>query len=110
MPGKIDLGSVPGITPQDMTVYFGARQAQPDSRGDFDIKGNGGTPGLALAVDGDASNKKWVLLVSVAHHEAPHEPATQYFVGDFDGTTFVNACIVDKSYRLANDPVVIDLP
>lgn len=27
-----------------------------------------------------------------------------------DGTTFVNACIVDKSYRLANDPVVIDLP
>jgi fructan beta-fructosidase len=35
-----------------------------------------------LPVDGDPANKKWVMVVSI---DWAHE---QYFVGDFDGTTF----------------------
>ncbi len=35
-----------------------------------------------LSVDGNPNNKKWVLLVSV------NWAKEQYFVGDFDGTTF----------------------
>jgi fructan beta-fructosidase len=35
-----------------------------------------------LSVDGNPNNKKWVLVVS---YDWAHE---QYFVGDFDGTTF----------------------
>jgi hypothetical protein len=53
MTGKIDLSPIPDISPQDMTIYFGARQAQPDTLGSFGIQGNGGTPGLAMAVDGN---------------------------------------------------------
>ncbi|HZG74716.1 MAG TPA: glycoside hydrolase family 32 protein [Paenibacillus sp.] len=44
-----------------------------------------------LSVDGDASRKKWVLLVSIgAHPDHPEGSRTQYFVGDFDGERFVS--------------------
>jgi fructan beta-fructosidase len=41
-----------------------------------------------LTVDGDPTHRKWILLVSVAHHQVAEEPAMQYFVGEFDGNTF----------------------
>ncbi|MNO25115.1 Levanase precursor [compost metagenome] len=42
-----------------------------------------------LAVDGDASNTKWVMLVSVGDNPNYAEGSrTQYFTGDFDGITF----------------------
>ncbi|CAM4392621.1 glycoside hydrolase family 32 protein [Paenibacillus macerans] len=42
-----------------------------------------------LAVDGDASRQKWVMLVSVGDHPAYAEGSrTQYFTGEFDGVTF----------------------
>jgi levanase/fructan beta-fructosidase len=40
---------------------------------------------LPLVVDGNPSNIKWVLFVSSG---GEHGPLIQYFVGDFDGTTF----------------------
>lgn len=43
---------------------------------------------IQLPVDGNESNKKWVLFVSSG---GPHGgPFMQYFVGNFDGTTFTN--------------------
>jgi levanase/fructan beta-fructosidase len=43
---------------------------------------------LPLTVDGDAANTKWVLFVSCW---GEHSPMMQYYVGDFDGTTFKNS-------------------
>ena len=44
-----------------------------------------------LPIDGDIRNKKWVMLVSVGTHpERPEGSRTQYFIGEFDGRTFVN--------------------
>jgi fructan beta-fructosidase len=40
---------------------------------------------LPLSVDGNPTNIKWVLFVSSG---GEHGPLMQYFVGDFDGTTF----------------------
>jgi len=48
-----------------------------------------------LAVDGDASHKRWVLVVSVNHGSLWGGSGVQYFIGDFDGTRFVadwNGC------------------
>ena len=43
---------------------------------------------FALAVDGDPSRTRWVMLVSLTPGASPGPSGTQYFVGDFDGTTF----------------------
>jgi fructan beta-fructosidase len=44
-----------------------------------------------LTVDGNEENTKWVLLVSIGDNgESKEGSRTQYFVGQFDGTTFVN--------------------
>ncbi|MEO1437452.1 MAG: glycoside hydrolase family 32 protein, partial [Bacteroidota bacterium] len=43
-----------------------------------------------LPVDGDQANQKWVLLVSINPGGPNGGSATQYFIGDFDGTTFTN--------------------
>jgi fructan beta-fructosidase len=45
-----------------------------------------------LAVDGDAQDKRWVMLVSVGSGGSPSggSGGVQYFVGDFDGRTFTN--------------------
>jgi levanase/fructan beta-fructosidase len=48
---------------------------------------------LPLTVDGDRTNIKWVLFVSSG---GDHGPLMQYYVGDFDGTTFKNANESDK--------------
>jgi len=43
---------------------------------------------VGLPVDGNESNKKWVLFVSSG---GPHGgPFMQYFIGNFDGKTFTN--------------------
>ncbi|QFR02257.1 glycoside hydrolase family 32 protein [Streptomyces phaeolivaceus] len=41
-----------------------------------------------LAVDGDKSNIKWVLVVNINPGGIAGGSAAQYFVGDFDGTKF----------------------
>ena len=41
-----------------------------------------------LAVDGDPAHVKWVMLVSLNPGGIAGGSGTQYFVGDFDGTTF----------------------
>ncbi|WP_404445805.1 glycoside hydrolase family 32 protein [Sutcliffiella horikoshii] len=44
-----------------------------------------------LPIDGEQENKKWVMLVSIGDNPKFKEGSrTQYFVGDFDGTTFLN--------------------
>ncbi|WP_251032749.1 glycoside hydrolase family 32 protein [Bacillus sp. ISL-7] len=44
-----------------------------------------------LPVDGNESIQKWVLLVSIGdNHDFKEGSRTQYFIGQFDGTTFVN--------------------
>ncbi|MCF7222792.1 glycoside hydrolase family 32 protein [Marilutibacter chinensis] len=43
-----------------------------------------------LAVDGDPGNIKWVLHVSVGDNRETRGSTAQYFVGEFDGTTFTN--------------------
>lgn len=41
-----------------------------------------------LPVDGDETNVKWVLVVNINPGGIAGGSAAQYFVGDFDGTTF----------------------
>ncbi|MGG1629584.1 glycoside hydrolase family 32 protein [Rossellomorea sp. NRS-1567] len=44
-----------------------------------------------LMVDGDPDRVKWVMLVSIGDNPDFKEGSrTQYFVGDFDGKTFIN--------------------
>ncbi|GGC76017.1 hypothetical protein GCM10007216_03210 [Thalassobacillus devorans] len=43
---------------------------------------------VELPVDGDESNKRWALLVSVSEGAAAGGSGMEYFVGDFDGKTF----------------------
>ncbi len=43
-----------------------------------------------LPVDGDPDDQKWVLLISVNPGAPEGGSGSQYFVGDFDGTTFSN--------------------
>lgn len=43
-----------------------------------------------LPVDGDPSNQKWVLHVSVGDNDITHGSTAQYFIGDFDGVRFIN--------------------
>lgn len=44
---------------------------------------------VELAVDGNPANKKWALLVNINPGCLFGGSATQYFIGDFDGTRFV---------------------
>lgn len=43
-----------------------------------------------LPVDGNTNQKKWVLQVSLGNGAISGGSGMQYFVGSFDGTTFVN--------------------
>ncbi|GAA1518792.1 hypothetical protein GCM10009761_21500 [Agromyces terreus] len=47
-----------------------------------------------LAVDGDASNTKWVMVVNLNPGSVAGGSGGQYFVGDFDGTTFTSESTV----------------
>ena len=44
-----------------------------------------------LPVDGDPENVKWVLTVNLNPGGPNNGSAGQYFIGDFDGTTFTSA-------------------
>ena len=44
---------------------------------------------VELAVDGNPNNKKWALIVNINPGSPFGGSATQYFIGDFDGTNFV---------------------
>ena len=48
---------------------------------------------VQLPVDGDENNKKWVMLMNVNPGCMFGGSATEYFVGDFDGTCFT--CVDD---------------
>lgn len=43
---------------------------------------------VELSVDGDANHKKWALIVNINPGCLFGGSATQYFIGDFDGTKF----------------------
>ncbi|WP_394552014.1 GH32 C-terminal domain-containing protein [Agromyces sp. MMS24-JH15] len=47
-----------------------------------------------LAVDGDPANTKWVLVVNLNPGAPNGGSGGQYFVGDFDGTTFTSESTV----------------
>ena len=42
-----------------------------------------------LAIDGDATRKRWVLVISVNHGAPWGGSGVQYFIGDFDGERFL---------------------
>ncbi|WNS43613.1 PfkB family carbohydrate kinase [Paenibacillus sp. MMS20-IR301] len=45
---------------------------------------------FALPVD-DTGRSKWVLIISIGDHpDCPEGSRTQYFIGEFDGNTFIN--------------------
>jgi len=52
---------------------------------------------MPLPVDGNPAKIKYVLFVS---NFADHGPQMQYFVGDFDGTTFTNLNPADQMLRV----------
>ncbi|MCY9663549.1 glycoside hydrolase family 32 protein [Paenibacillus alginolyticus] len=45
---------------------------------------------FALSVDGDSTRQKWVLHLSIGDNDQTDGSSAQYFVGDFDGRTFLN--------------------
>lgn len=49
-----------------------------------------------LPVDGDPDNVKWVLTVNLNPGGPNNGSAGQYFIGDFDGTTFTSANTVTE--------------
>jgi levanase/fructan beta-fructosidase len=52
-----------------------------------------------LPVDGDPDNLKWVLTVNLNPGGPNNGSAGQYFVGDFDGTTFTSASTVTEGLQ-----------
>lgn len=49
------------------------------------------TPDLfELPIDGDPNNKKWVLHVAIGDGAIAGGSGAQYFIGEFDGTTFTS--------------------
>ena len=51
-----------------------------------------------IAVDGDSDNEKWVMALSVNGGTPYGGSGIQYFVGDFDGTTFTADNLTPKTY------------
>jgi fructan beta-fructosidase len=52
-----------------------------------------------LHVDGDPDNLQWVLIVNLNPGGPNHGSAGQYFVGEFDGTTFTSTTTVTEGLR-----------
>ena len=61
--GQINTTNLPGLSPEDLTVYLGGYQASPEKEGDFDIQANSGTPGLAMAVADDTDKPVLFSLI-----------------------------------------------
>lgn len=69
------------------------------------IGGHGGVwecPDL-FALEDESGNKKWIMLVSINPGGPQGGSATQYFVGDFDGGTFVPADTTTRWIDLGAD-------
>jgi fructan beta-fructosidase len=84
-------------TGQSVTIYTSANLKEWDFTSEFGNEagshdGVWECPDLfKLPIDGDANNQKWVMLVSIGDNpEFKEGSRTQYFVGYFDGKTFVN--------------------
>jgi fructan beta-fructosidase len=84
-------------TGQSVTIYTSPNLKEWEFASEFGEKagshdGVWECPDLfALPVDGNANQQKWVMLVSIGDDPAFKEGSrTQYFIGTFDGTTFVN--------------------
>ena len=56
-----------------------------------------------LAVDGDPENTKWVLVVNLNPGSVAGGSGGQYFVGEFDGTTFTSESTVNGRPLPAGD-------
>ena len=56
-----------------------------------------------LAVDGDPANTKWVMVVNLNPGSVAGGSGGQYFVGDFDGTTFTSESTVSDDAVPAGD-------
>lgn len=56
-----------------------------------------------LAVDGDPSNIKWVMVVNLNPGSVAGGSGGQYFVGQFDGTTFTSESTVTEDSLPAGD-------
>ncbi|WML28231.1 glycoside hydrolase family 32 protein [Neobacillus sp. OS1-33] len=84
-------------TGQSVTIYTSANLKDWEFASEFGNKagsheGVWECPDLfRLPVDGDKNKQKWVMFVSIGdNHDFKEGSRTQYFVGQFDGTTFVN--------------------
>jgi levanase/fructan beta-fructosidase len=55
-----------------------------------------------LPVDGDPENLKWVLTVNLNPGGPNNGSAGQYFIGDFDGTTFTSASTITEGLQDAD--------
>ncbi|NHC40515.1 glycoside hydrolase family 32 protein [Bacillus sp. MM2020_1] len=84
-------------TEQSVTIYTSANLKDWEFASEFGNKagshdGVWECPDLfQLPVDGDENIQKWVMFVSIGdNHDFKEGSRTQYFIGDFDGTTFVN--------------------
>ncbi len=84
-------------TGQSVTVYTSANLKEWEFASEFGHKagshdGVWECPDLfKLPIDGDENKQKWVMLVSIGDNpEFKEGSRTQYFVGEFDGTTFIN--------------------
>lgn len=58
-----------------------------------------------LAVDGDPANVKWVMVVNINPGGVAGGSAGQYFVGNFDGTTFTSESTKASGTLPAGTPV-----
>jgi beta-fructofuranosidase/levanase len=77
---KVVLFSSPDLKTWSFMSTFGPANA---------TGGNWECPDLfQLPVDGDAANKKWVLMLGVNPGAVAGGSGTQYFLGQFDGNTF----------------------
>ncbi|ALC91600.1 glycoside hydrolase [Bacillus sp. FJAT-18017] len=84
-------------TGQTITFYTSTNLKEWEFASEFG-RGSGSHDGVwecpdlfELAVDSDENNKRWVLLVSIGDNPSfPEGSRTQYFIGQFDGKTFIN--------------------
>ncbi|MDL2356297.1 MAG: glycoside hydrolase family 32 protein [Pseudomonadota bacterium] len=60
-----------------------------------------------LAVDGDAANRKWVLLINLNPGGPAGGSGAQYFIGQFDGQRFLADPAAPGNAARAGEPVVL---
>jgi sucrose-6-phosphate hydrolase SacC (GH32 family) len=86
---KVLLFSSPDLKNWSLMSEFGPANA---------VGGNWECPDLfELPVDGNPANKKWVLMLGVNPGSLPGGSGTQYFIGNFDGTTFTANDVIDTN-------------